>query len=131
MTMLFELVRQMFEKPATNKFPAKYAPKTVHGLIAAVQAGKTKLNPPIPVPEGFRGKIQYDREACIGCQLCIKVCPAHAIEFLPDKKKIRIFVAQCIRCAQCTDVCPKKCLWMSTEFANADTDKCSKDLIVD
>jgi len=130
MTIIFELLAQMFKKPATNQFPARHAPKSVHGLVAAVTAGKAKLNPPVPVPEEFRGKILYNRETCIGCRLCINVCPAHAIEFLPADKKVRIFVAQCIQCGQCNDVCPKKCLSMSKEFALADTNKMSENLIV-
>ena len=131
MTMLFELLTQMFKKPATNQFPLRHAPKSVHGLVAAVQAGKAKLNPPVPVPDDFRGKIQYNRETCIGCRLCINVCPAHAIEFLPGEKKVRFFVAQCIECSQCVDVCPKKCISMSKEFAMADYSKYSEKLIVD
>ena len=35
-----------------------------------------------------------------------EVCPAHAIEFLPSTKRIRIYVAQCIFCSQCTNICP-------------------------
>jgi formate hydrogenlyase subunit 6/NADH:ubiquinone oxidoreductase subunit I len=131
MTMIFELLAQMFKTPATNQFPARHAPSSVHGLVAAVQAGKAKLNPPVPVPEDFRGKIIYNRETCIGCKICINVCPAHAIEFLPENKKVRIFVAQCVQCGQCNDVCPKKCLSMSKEFALADYDKMSANLIVE
>ncbi|PKK85417.1 MAG: NADH-quinone oxidoreductase, partial [Thermoplasmata archaeon HGW-Thermoplasmata-1] len=39
------IFKQLFEKPVTNLFPAKYAPKSVHGLVAKVQAGKASLNP--------------------------------------------------------------------------------------
>ncbi len=131
MTMLFELLAQMFKKPATNPFPTRHAPKSVHGLVEKVKERKAKLNPPVPVPDEFRGKIHYNRETCIGCRLCINVCPAHAIEFLPGEKKVRFFVAQCIECSQCVDVCPKKCISMSKEFAMADYSKYSEKLIVD
>jgi ferredoxin len=45
---------------------------------------------PVPVPPKFRGKIVFDRETCIGCSLCLKVCPAHAIEFIPEMKELII-----------------------------------------
>jgi len=63
--------------------------------------------------------------------LCIKVCPAEAIEFIPDKKKIKIHVDHCIFCSQCNDICPKNCLNMSEEFLLADVDRSSSKLIVE
>jgi formate hydrogenlyase subunit 6/NADH:ubiquinone oxidoreductase subunit I len=129
--MLPQVFMQMFKKPFTNKFPAKYTPASTTKFMENVQNGKTKIIPPVEVPEGFRGKIQYDREKCIGCQLCIKVCPSEAIEFKPEDKKIKIYLARCTFCSQCNEICPVNCLSMSKEFLLADTDKYSKDLIVE
>jgi len=128
---MLELVKQLFKRPATNKFPAKYAPKSVSGFLKKVEEGKVKIVPPIEVPKGFRGKIKYDREKCIGCSLCVKVCPTAAIEYLKEKKKIRIYVSRCCFCAQCNDVCPVGALSMSDEFLLSDYDKYSKNLIVE
>jgi len=129
--MLPQVFAQMFKKPFTNKFPAKYTPSSTTKFMENVQNGKTQIVPPVEVPDGFRGKIQYDREKCIGCQLCIKVCPSGAIEFKPEGKKIKIYLARCTFCAQCNEICPVNCLSMSKEFLLADTDKYSKDLIVE
>lgn len=129
--MIPRVFMQMFKKPWTNKFPAKYQPSNTTKYLTAVSEGKAKINPPIETPPGFRGKIQYDREKCIGCQLCIKVCPSGAIEFKPDEKKIKIYVARCTFCSQCNDVCPVNCLSMSDEFLLSDMDLYSKDLIVE
>jgi len=130
-SMLPQVFSQMFKKPWTNKFPAKYQPSSTTKYLQDVQAGKAKVNPPVETPPGFRGKIQYDREKCTGCKLCIKVCPCGAIEFKPEEKKIKIFLARCCFCSQCNDVCPVNCLSMSNEFLLADADKYAKDLIVE
>ena len=130
-SMLPQVFAQMFKKPFTNKFPAKYVPPSTTKFLEDVGAGRAKIIPPVDTPDGFRGKIQYDREKCIGCKLCIKVCPSGAIEFKEKDKKIKIFLARCTFCSQCNDVCPTNCLSMGNEFLLADVDKYSKDLVVE
>jgi NAD(P)H-quinone oxidoreductase subunit I len=130
-TMIPRVFSQMLKKPFTNIFPAKYTPSSVTGYLEAVGEGKVTMHPPIETPPNFRGKIQYNKETCIGCKLCIKVCPTAAIEFKPEEKKIKIFLARCCFCSQCNDICPKDCLSMSNEFLLADTNKYAKDLIVE
>ncbi len=130
-SMIPQVIAQLFKKPFTNKFPAKYQPSSTTKYLEQVQAGKAAMNPPVETPLGFRGKIQYDKEKCIGCKLCIKVCPCEAIEFKEKEKKIKIYLARCCFCSQCNDVCPVNCLSMSDEFLLADSDKYSKDLIVE
>ncbi len=130
-SMLPQVFSQMFKKPWTNKFPAKYQPSSTTKYLQDVQAGKATINPPVKTPPGFRGKIQYDKEKCIGCKLCIKVCPCEAIEFKPKEKKVKFYLARCCFCSQCNDVCPVNCISMSDEFLLADADKYAKDLIVE
>ena len=130
-SMLSQVFTQMFKKPFTNKFPAKYAPNNTTKFLEEVGKGNVEIISPIKAPVGFRGKIQYDKEKCIGCKLCLKVCPSEAIEFKESDKKIRIYLARCTFCSQCNDICPVKCLTMSNEFLLADSDKYSKDLIVE
>ena len=130
-TMVPRVFAQMFKKPWTNKFPAKYQPSNTTKYLENVSSGKIKINPPVQTPPGFRGKIQYDKEKCIGCKLCIKVCPCNAIEFKESEKKIKIYLARCCFCSQCNDICPVNCLSMSNEFLLADTNPYSKDLIVE
>lgn len=126
-----ELLKQLFRQPATNPFPSRHLPPSVTGFLAKVSRGEAAINPPVPVPPRYRGKIVYDRESCIGCQLCLKVCPAHAIEFLPETKRVRIFVTQCIFCSQCNDICPKDSLHMSPEFLLATEDRYGESQIVE
>lgn len=129
--MMPELLAQLFKKPATNSFPARYLPASVTEFLARVAKGEVAINPPVPVPPNYRGKIAYEREGCIGCQLCLKICPSNAIEYLPETKRIRIYVTQCIFCSQCTDICPKGGLSMTPEFLLACEDRYAESQIVE
>lgn len=125
------VLRQLFRKPATNLFPAKNLPSSITSYLEAVAAGTATIHPPVQTPPRFRGKIIYDRDTCIGCKMCIRVCPANAIEFLADTKRVRIWIGQCIFCSQCNEVCPKDSLHMSDEFLLATEDRYAESLIVE
>lgn len=124
------ILKQLFQKPATNIFPAKYAPKSTLSFLDKVTRQEVKLHPPVTVPLEFRGKIAYDRENCVGCQQCYKICPTKAIEWLPEEKKIKVFISRCCFCAQCVDVCPVNTLVMTEEFLLATYDKYADELVI-
>ena len=114
--ILPELINQVIKKTATNTFPVAHMPDH---LVEALKSKDTVLTPPVNVGERFRGRLLYDRQKCIGCKLCLKVCPANATEYLPDEKKIQIHNDRCCFCAQCTEICPVHCLAMSDECFNS------------
>ncbi len=68
-----------------------------------------------PVPKRLRGKIVYDRDTCIGCLLCTKMCPAGAI-LVKENKKVRFNLSRCLFCGQCRDICPVDAIELSTEY---------------
>jgi len=43
------------------------------------------------------------KEKCIGCGVCVKICPAGAISMKEGKAEINM--ENCIRCGKCHDVC--------------------------
>ncbi len=118
--MAKELLKQLFRKPFTNRFPSKHVPKSTTKLLKNVKEGMAKVNRPVPIPEGFRGKIAYDKEKCIGCKLCIKVCPANCYDFLEKERKVKYHLSRCTFCAQCVDVCPVNALTSTKEFLLSD-----------
>lgn len=125
-----QVLKQVFKKPFTNTFPVKYAPKNVTALLQKVERGEAQINPPVPTPDQFRGRIVYEKEKCIGCKQCIRVCPAKVIEFKEDEKKIKMYVARCIFCSQCVDVCPVNCLHISDAFLLANTDRLDPETLI-
>jgi len=94
--MLRDALRALFKKPVTVQYLTK------HGEV-------------VPVPERFRGKIIYDKDACIGCLLCIRTCPSGVITATVEKK-VRFNIARCMFCGQCAETCPKKAITLSSEF---------------
>jgi len=107
-----QLFRQLLSRVFTNPFPATYMPPSLTEALS----DQASLNPPVPVRKRFRGRHNYDREKCVGCKLCIRVCPANAIVFQAEEKKVVIHSDRCCFCAQCTEICPVKCLAMSETF---------------
>jgi len=104
---LSTVLSNLFKKPATNPFPK---------------------SEPVPVPEGFRGKLVYYPDKCVGCRLCVMVCPAGVIEYVPEVRKVTFWLGRCVFCQQCVDVCPVEALEMSDEFLLATDDKYDDNL---
>lgn len=78
------------------------------------------------VADRFRGALKFEKEKCIGCKMCERVCPANAIQIekVADKEfKAIVRMDKCIFCGQCTDSCPKKALENTEYFELATLDK--------
>ena len=96
-----QAIRHLFEKPATMSYPANNE----------------------DVFTNIRGKLTFDASKCVGCKLCVRDCPAKAIEIekVADKQfKAVVSLDRCIFCGQCVDSCNKKALECSNQFELGD-----------
>ncbi len=97
-SMLGDVLKSFFQKPVTQPYPFERK----------------------PAPAAFRGKLVWDPSKCSGCQLCMKDCPADAIELITIDRQAKRFVLRynmdrCTYCAQCVMNCRFDCLDMSDE----------------
>ena len=68
----------------------------------------TSLNPDNG-SESPRGVAVIDENWCIGCTLCIEVCPTDAI-FGSNKRMHTVIESYCTGCELCVPVCPVDCI---------------------
>lgn len=97
-SMLKDALQSVLKKPATENYPVKRPAS----------------------PERLRGRLHWDPSHCTGCRLCVKDCPANAIELVDIDRKNKRFVMRyhqdrCTYCAQCVVNCRFECLNMSPE----------------
>lgn len=96
--MFGDVVRSLFRRPITRQYPFERQ----------------------DTPEQLRGKLFYNPSECTGCMLCVKDCPAEAIELITIDKANKRFVMRyhmdrCTYCAQCVQSCRFKCIQMSDD----------------
>nr|YP_009252808.1 18 kDa subunit of NADH-plastoquinone oxidoreductase [Cymbomonas tetramitiformis]ANA56942.1 18 kDa subunit of NADH-plastoquinone oxidoreductase [Cymbomonas tetramitiformis] len=75
--------------------------------------------------ERFRGRIHFEFDKCIACEVCVRVCPINLpvvdYEFKSSIKKKQlksysIDFGVCIFCGNCVEYCPTNCLSMTEEY---------------
>lgn len=77
--------------------------------LAAITGQPAIALDPTRGTEGPRGVAIIDEEWCIGCTLCLKVCPTDAI--LGGRKQMHTVIeAYCTGCELCLPVCPVDCI---------------------
>jgi len=98
--MLPELWRTLFTKPITVRFPFG----------------------PLELPSYFRGKVVIDQVLCRGCGLCVRDCPAYALELEREgREKFRLihYHDRCAYCGQCEVSCKFGAITLANEFVPA------------
>ena len=82
--------------------------------------------------ERYRGRIHYEFDKCIACEVCVRVCPINlpVVDWVMNKetkkKDLRnysIDFGVCIFCGNCVEYCPTNCLSMTEEYELASFDR--------
>jgi NAD(P)H-quinone oxidoreductase subunit I len=75
--------------------------------------------------ERFRGRIHFEYDKCISCEVCVRVCPINLpvvdweFEQQTKKKKLNhysIDFGVCIFCGNCVEYCPTNCISFTEEY---------------
>jgi len=80
---------------------------------------------PAPPPEGFRGRVEFNIDKCIGCGACAVACPPRLITItdLDGKRTLDFRLGRCTYCARCAEVCPVEAIKLGQEFELATDNK--------
>lgn len=97
-SMTGDILASFFKKVFTEKYP--FTPKTV--------------------TERARGEVAWDEAKCNGCRLCVKDCPAEAINVtvvdrVAKKYAFEYHRDRCIYCGQCVVSCKPGALSMPSD----------------
>lgn len=75
--------------------------------------------------ERFRGRIHFEFDKCISCEVCVRVCPINlpvvdwSFNKATKKKELASYSIDfgvCIFCGNCVEYCPTNCLSMTEEY---------------
>ena len=88
-----------------------HSPKPVNEIIVQAQAASAKAA--MPLVKGYVTVdpivSNIDKDICIGCRLCVSLCPYQAIQMVKDENnrpKAETIVASCKACGICASHCP-------------------------
>ncbi|HEY9887983.1 MAG TPA: NAD(P)H-quinone oxidoreductase subunit I [Candidatus Obscuribacterales bacterium] len=82
--------------------------------------------------ERYRGRIHFEFDKCISCEVCVRVCPINLpvvdwdFDKATKKKTLNhysIDFGVCIFCGNCVEYCPTNCLSMTEEYEMATYDR--------
>lgn len=88
------------------------------------------------IPDNYRGRPGLVFEKCLGCGICVRMCPTTCIELIDvadDKgemvRRPQINVGRCMMCGYCAEYCPVNAMTTTTDYELAEFTR--RDLIYD
>lgn len=98
--LLPEVLRTIMRKPDTTLFPLT----------------QSKYH------DAYRGRVRMREENCVGCGLCVRDCPAGALELEKRSKTsytLRHYAERCAYCAQCEYSCKFNAIYLDNSYRSA------------
>jgi len=81
---------------------------------------------PAELPEGYRGRVVIRAENCRGCSMCVRDCPASALELERngrDAYRLIYHPERCAYCGQCELSCNFDAIYMTNEFVPGEPER--------
>jgi len=132
---MFKFLKQVTDYAKESVEAAKYIGKGFAVTFDHMQRRPVTVQYPYEklIPsERFRGRIHFEFDKCIACEVCVRVCPINLPvvdwEFnkAVKKKELKhysIDFGVCIFCGNCVEYCPTNCLSMTEEYELASYDR--------
>ncbi|HAF61529.1 MAG TPA: ferredoxin [Anaerolineaceae bacterium] len=95
--LLPNIVRAFFSKPDTVNYPSIT----------------------LEVADRFRGSVRIKAQNCVGCSLCVRDCPAQALELEKESKnsfRLIHYRDRCTYCGQCELSCRFDAIFLDNEY---------------
>ena len=96
MRMFPVIVKNLFSRPATRRYPFR------------------DIREPF---DGYRGKIHFDNTKCDLCGDCARTCPSDAIEVSMENRQITYDPFKCIYCGTCVETCLQQAISQEKYYA--------------
>jgi len=106
-------------------------PQLGRALVTRPETVKFPFAPPV-IPKGYRGRVQIHPEKCRGCGLCVRDCPAFALELETENRdtfKLIYYPDRCAYCGQCEVSCAFDAIYQTNEFVRG-TDDLSQLVVI-
>lgn len=99
-------------------------PQLWRTLIARPTTVRFPFAPP-EIPDGYRGRVEIHPERCRGCGLCVRDCPAFALELeRQDRHTFQLiyYPERCAYCGQCEVSCTSGAIYQTNAFVRGTDD---------
>ena len=132
---MFNILKQVTDYAKESFQAAKYIGQGLSVTFDHMQRRPVTVQYPYEkvIPsERYRGRIHYEFDKCIACEVCVRVCPINlpVVDWEFDKKAKKkklnhysIDFGVCIFCGNCVEYCPTNCLSMTEEYELSSYDR--------
>lgn len=126
--------KEYLEKYPRNPAKVLWVMKPIGKVLRML--GKTIIHRPVTIlypyekmwmPENYRGRPGLRFDKCVGCGMCVKMCPTACIKLVDVEndagetvKRPQVNVGRCAMCGYCAEYCPVDAMTVTPEFELAE-----------